>query len=41
MNAYMVLVGKPERKRSVEIPIYMWVYNIKIYLREKVWRGVV
>jgi hypothetical protein len=33
-NAYRILVEKPERKRR------MWVYNIKIDLREIGWYGL-
>jgi hypothetical protein len=34
MNAYRILVGKPERKRPLGRPRRRWVDNIKIDLRE-------
>jgi hypothetical protein len=34
-KAYMLLVGKPERKRWLERPIWKWVDDIKMELREK------
>jgi hypothetical protein len=30
MNAYRLLMGKPEGKRSLGRPIRRWVYNIEI-----------
>jgi hypothetical protein len=33
MNAYRILVGKPEGKRSLGRPRRRWVDNIKIDLR--------
>jgi hypothetical protein len=33
-NAYRILVGKPEEKRSLGRPRHRWVDNIKIDLRE-------
>jgi hypothetical protein len=39
-NAYRILVGKPEGKRSLEIPRRMWVDNIKIDLRGIGWGGM-
>jgi hypothetical protein len=39
-NAYRILVGKPESKRSVGRPRPWWVVNIKIYLREIGWDGM-
>jgi hypothetical protein len=33
-NAYRILVGKPEGKRSLNIPRHMWKDNIKINFRE-------
>jgi hypothetical protein len=36
-NAYRILVGKPEEKRSVGRPRNMCVDNIKMYLRELGW----
>jgi hypothetical protein len=33
-NAYRILVGKPEGKRSLGRPRCRWVGNIKIDLRE-------
>jgi hypothetical protein len=35
----MILVGKPEGKRSVGRPRNIWVYNIKVDLREIGWNG--
>jgi hypothetical protein len=40
-NAYRILVGKSERKRSIGRPRRMWVDNIKIDLREIGWDGMV
>jgi hypothetical protein len=34
MNAYRILVGKPERKRPLRRPRRMWEDNIKMDLRE-------
>jgi hypothetical protein len=34
MNAYMILVAKPEGKRSLGRPRHRWVDNIKMDLRE-------
>jgi hypothetical protein len=34
MNAYRILVGKPEEKRPLRRPRRRWVDNIKIDLRE-------
>jgi hypothetical protein len=39
-NAYRILVGKPERKRSLGRPRRRWVDNIKIDLREIEWDGM-
>jgi hypothetical protein len=39
MNAYRILVGKPERKRPLGRPRRRWVDNIKIDLREIGWDG--
>jgi hypothetical protein len=36
-NAYVILVGKSEGKRSLGRPRCRWVDNIKIYLREIGW----
>jgi hypothetical protein len=36
-SAYRTLVGKPGRKKSLEIPRRMWVDNIKMDLREIGW----
>jgi hypothetical protein len=33
LNAYRILVGKPEGKRPLGRPERRWVDNIKIYLR--------
>jgi hypothetical protein len=40
MNAYRILVGKPEGKRSLSRPRSRWVYNIKMDLREIGWDGL-
>jgi hypothetical protein len=40
MNAYKVLVGKPERKRPLGRPRHGWEDNIKMDLREIGWGGV-
>jgi hypothetical protein len=37
MNAYKILVGKPEGKRPLERPRRMWVKNIKMDLKEIRW----
>jgi hypothetical protein len=39
-NAYRVLVGKLETKRSLGRPRGSWVDNIKMDLREKGWDGM-
>jgi hypothetical protein len=39
-NAYRILVGKPEGKRSLGRPKRRWVDNIKIDLRDVGWDGV-
>jgi hypothetical protein len=39
-NAYRILVGKPEGKRSLGRARRRWVDNIKIGLREIGWDGV-
>jgi hypothetical protein len=33
-NVYLILVGKPERKRPLGRPRHRWVDNIKTDLRE-------
>jgi hypothetical protein len=38
-HAYRVLVGKPERKRSLERPRLRWEDNIKIDLHGVGWWG--
>jgi hypothetical protein len=40
-NAYNILVGKPEGNRPLGRPRSMWEDNIRIYLREIGWEGVV
>jgi hypothetical protein len=40
-NTHRLLVGKPERKRSLGMPRRLWVDNIKMDLREIGWGGVV
>jgi hypothetical protein len=39
MNAYRILVGKPEGKRQLGRPRRRWVDNIKMDLREVEWDG--
>jgi hypothetical protein len=36
-NAYRILLGKPEGKRSLRIPRRRWVNYIKIHLRGREW----
>jgi hypothetical protein len=40
MNAYRMLVGKPEGRRPLERPRRRWVDNIKMDLRDKGWDDV-
>jgi hypothetical protein len=40
MNAYRILVGKPEGKRPLRRPRYRWVDNIKMNPREIRWDGI-
>jgi hypothetical protein len=40
MNAYRILVGKPEGKRALGRPRRRWVGNIKMDLREIGWDGM-
>jgi hypothetical protein len=39
-NVYRILVGKPEGKRPLGIPICRWVDYIKMDLRETEWGGM-
>jgi hypothetical protein len=39
-NAYKILVGKPEGKRSLVRPRRRWEDNIIMYLRGTGWKGV-
>jgi hypothetical protein len=39
-NAYRILVGKPEGKRPLGRPRYVWVNNIKMDLRGIGWDGM-
>jgi hypothetical protein len=39
-NAYRILVGKPEGKRTLGRPRRMWVNNSKMNLVEIEWDGV-
>jgi hypothetical protein len=39
-NAYMILVGKPKRKRPLGRPQCRWVDNVKMDLVEIGWGGV-
>jgi hypothetical protein len=41
MNAYRILVGKPEGKRPLGRPRRRWVENIKMDPREMVWIGLI
>jgi hypothetical protein len=40
MNAYRILVGKPEGKRPLGRPRRRWVDNMKMDLREIRWDGI-
>jgi hypothetical protein len=40
MNAYRILVGKPEGKRPLGRPRRRWVDKIKMDLREIGWDGI-
>jgi hypothetical protein len=40
MNAYRILVGKPEGKRPLGRPRRRWDGNIRIDLRETGWGGM-
>jgi hypothetical protein len=40
MNAYRILVGKPEGKRPLGILRHRWVDNIKMDLTEIRWGGM-
>jgi hypothetical protein len=40
MNAYRILMGKPEGKRPLVRPRRRWVDNLKMYLREIEWDGM-
>jgi hypothetical protein len=40
-NAYRILMGKTEGKRPLGRPRRRWVYNIKMYLRDVGWDGMV
>jgi hypothetical protein len=39
-NPYMILVGKPEGKGTLESPRRRWVEYIKIDLKEIGWDGI-
>jgi hypothetical protein len=39
-NAYRLLVGKPEGRRSLERPRHRWVDNVEMDLGEIGWGGV-
>jgi hypothetical protein len=39
LNAFRILVGKPEGKRPLERPRSRWVDNIKMDLKEIGWDG--
>jgi hypothetical protein len=39
-NAYKILVGKPEGKRTLRRPRHKWEDNIRINLWEIRWEGV-
>jgi len=38
-GVYRVLVGQPERKRSLGRPMHRWENNIKMYLQKVGWGG--
>jgi hypothetical protein len=40
MNAYRILMGKPEGKRPLGRPRRMWVDNMKMYFSEIGWAGM-
>jgi hypothetical protein len=40
MNAYRILVGKPEGRRPLGRPSHRWVDNIKMDFREIGWDGL-
>jgi hypothetical protein len=40
MNAYRIMVGKPEGKRPLGKPRRRWEVNIKMDLRENGWGGM-
>jgi hypothetical protein len=40
MNAYWILVGKPEGKRPLGRPRHRWIDSIKVDFREIGWDGV-
>jgi hypothetical protein len=40
MNAYMILVGKPEGKIPLQRPIRRWEGNVKMDVRELGWGGM-
>jgi hypothetical protein len=40
MNAYRILLAKPEGKRPLRRPRHRWVDNIKIDFRERGWDGI-
>jgi hypothetical protein len=40
MNAYRILVGRPEGKRPLGRPRYRWEDNSKMYLRDIGWDGM-
>jgi hypothetical protein len=39
-NAYRILVGKPEGRRSLQRPRHKWVDNVKMDLRDIGWNGM-
>jgi hypothetical protein len=40
MNAYRLLVGKPEGRRPLGRPRRRWIDNIKMDLKEMAWDGM-
>jgi hypothetical protein len=40
MNAYRILFGKPEGRRTLGRPRCRWVNNIKMDIRETEWSGM-
>jgi hypothetical protein len=41
MNAYRILMGKPQEKRPTGRPRHRWLDNSKMDLREIEWGGII